>query len=60
MYACEANYLFVVKCLMKTTPDLFVYTLMVCSIFYFGFLVSIAEAPLDRFFFFLKKLLILI
>ena len=49
MYACDSNYMFVIKCLMKTTPDLFVYTLLVCSIFYFGFIVCIAEAPVDRF-----------
>jgi len=48
MYACEADYLFVIKCIMKKQPYMLVTSAMAISIFYFAFAVRICEAPLSR------------
>ncbi|EAR86593.2 small-conductance calcium-activated potassium channel protein (macronuclear) [Tetrahymena thermophila SB210] len=48
MYACEADYLFVIKCIMETQPYILITSAMVISIFYFGYMIRICEAPLYR------------
>ena len=46
MYACEADYLFVIKCSMKERPYTIITIAMLVSIFSFGYAVRICEAPL--------------
>ena len=48
MYACENDYLFVIKCLMKKSPYTLVFGSMTISIFWFGYLIRVCEGPLNR------------
>ncbi len=48
MYSVEVDILFVVKCLMKKNPLAFSGILLIVSVFYFGFAITIAEAPMFR------------
>ena len=48
MYACEANYLFVIKCIMKSYPYFLIASAMTISVFVFGFAIKICESPLYR------------
>lgn len=46
LYACEADYLFVIKCSMKERPYTIIAIAMLNSIIFFGYAVRICEAPL--------------
>ncbi len=48
MYACEADYLYVIKCIMKTYPYFLILSAMAMSIFIFSFAIKICESPLVR------------
>ncbi|EGR28840.1 small-conductance calcium-activated potassium channel protein, putative [Ichthyophthirius multifiliis] len=48
MYACEADYLFVIKCIMKTYPYFLIISAMAISIFVFAFAIKICESPIVR------------
>lgn len=48
MYACERDFLFVIKCFMQTSPYKIILSAMIGSIFLFGFAVRICESPLYR------------
>lgn len=49
MYGAENNYLYAVKCLMKTSPFKTCMALLVGSLFIFGYAVRICERPLNRY-----------
>jgi potassium intermediate/small conductance calcium-activated channel subfamily N protein 2 len=58
LYACEANYMFVIKSLMRytwfhlypkrTQPYEVIFSAMIAMIFIFGYTVRICESPLIR------------
>jgi hypothetical protein len=48
LYACESNYLFVIKCIMKTKPYFLIISSMIASIFFFGAALRICESPMLR------------
>ena len=48
LYACEANYMFVVKSLMRTEPYTLIFTAMAGLILVFGYAIRICESPLNR------------
>ncbi|CAD8158445.1 unnamed protein product [Paramecium octaurelia] len=49
LYSCEHNYLFVVKSLLKTSPYLTQFLMLLSLIFVFGYQLRICERPLTRF-----------
>ncbi len=48
MYGCNANLLFIIKCIMKTYPYTMIFISLGISIVYFGCALRIAESPLTR------------
>lgn len=48
IFGCEGNNLFVIKCVMRSSPYTFVSLMFFGSLFWFGQLLRISEAPLSR------------
>ena len=48
MYAVQPGTLFTLKCIMKTSPFVLIFTSYLTSIPYFGYMLRIAERPYDR------------
>lgn len=48
MYAIKSGALFTLKCLMKTRPFTIIFGIYIASIPYFGYMLRIAERPMDR------------
>ena len=48
MFGAKCNGLFIVKCLLRDRPFFYVFCSMIAGIFVFGWILMIAESPLDR------------
>lgn len=48
LYASEANYMFVVKSLMRTQPYIVNFTAMTSIVLIFGYAIRVCESPLNR------------
>lgn len=48
MYAVQPGTLFTLKCIMKTSPFIIIFTSYLTSIPYFAYMLRIAERPMNR------------